>query len=147
MLIASPIRRKSWLALCLYMLAAAAAQAQDFLPKPGDAVETNSSFDSAKRVELPVLSQHGCIDPASDIDFFVVHLERPGPLYAGVKGARVGQFKVALYDEHRALLGTGIDGVDLPRLPATDHYVTITSVQRGCYDLDIYSDAQPPPLP
>ena len=142
-------RRLAPLGLSL-LLALPAGAAE--LPGPRADDEPNDDVEHATWLDLPVVDAAGCIDPAGEADFYQFSLERAGSLVVGIRDVPApgpgtmpllgAAFSLELFDETQAVLGRGIDQLELPLLAAGTYWLKITHVQKACYLLNIYAGSR-----
>jgi hypothetical protein len=119
--------------------------------------EPNNDLEHATWVTLPLTDGHACLDPAGDVDVYQFDLARTGPLYAGAKadslqgGTAVPPsatgFTLTLLDDGGSVRAEGLESLDVAHLKAGHYYLKVTRQTSGCYDLHLYSDALPQPMP
>ncbi|HEY3135127.1 MAG TPA: PKD domain-containing protein [Blastocatellia bacterium] len=127
------------------------------VPPPSIDLEPNDDFTTA--VPAPTLPAGvGCIDPATDLDFYAFAVpERARLQILGIPADSVQVFDMALFNASQQLVASShvvqIDRgsiatfIDVPTAPAGQYFVRVSSASTGCYGLGVHIIELPPPPP
>lgn len=108
--------------------------------------EPNDDFAHAVHIKTPLTEASGCIDPASDVDFYTLTLNDSTPIFIGAKGKSSARFSVTLFNSKREPVSSGTDMVDLPSVDAGSYFVRLSGIEKACYDLQVFTETRLPPF-
>ena len=108
--------------------------------------EPNDDFAHAVHIKTPLVQANGCLDPATDVDFYTFTLSDSTPIFIGAKSKSGAQFNVSLFNGKHESVATGTDVVDLSNVDAGSYFVRLSGIEKSCYDLQVFTESRLPPF-
>lgn len=112
----------------------------------GQDIEPNDDFATAVALLLPA-NLDGCIDPATDLDFFTFSIPEGTALSANATSPSGQPFRLDLFDARQTLVASATGALGVSGAPGGAYFLRVSADAAGCYRLGVSAEALPPPPP